>query len=211
MRIKVCGITNLADALNAADAGADALGFVFVESSPRWVSPATAGKIIDSLPPSVTPVAVVRSVSAVALKALVEQLGVRTVQYHGDADPDIDDIPGITLVRALRVGDGFDPASVCAVRSTTVLLDSYVDGLEGGTGKAFDWGLARAAGANKKIIIAGGLHPDNVHEAISRARPYGVDASSRLESSPGKKDSNLVRLFVSRAREAFRTTTAEQP
>jgi len=190
MRIKICGITNSEDALLAAKLGADALGFIFYEKSPRYIAPAAAREIIAGLPPFVTPVAIVVDESAV--EELLVQSGCRVAQVHGTlADPEV----RAPIIRAIPVASREDlaplrdPAGICAF-----LLDAKAPGLHGGTGRAIDWTLAREATAfGTPIILAGGLSPENVAEAIRIAAPYAVDLNSGVESSPGKKDPDRLR------------------
>jgi phosphoribosylanthranilate isomerase len=202
-RIKICGITNEGDAGWAESCGADALGFVFADS-PRRLSFSRAARIIRSLGPYVTPVGVF---VAPLPDELAEGLrcGIRAVQIHGPLDAPLPELPRpIPIVRAVRVRG---PESVEALaglkpRPAAVLLDATREGVEGGTGRTFDWHLAVAAGRHGiPIILAGGLAGDNVAEAIRLVRPYGVDAASRLESAPGRKDPDLVAQFIGAIRQ----------
>jgi len=199
MRVKICGITNYEDAHLAVELGADALGFNFYEKSPRCIAPAAARKIIASLPPFVTPVAVVVNEPAVA--ELLARTGCRVAQVHGD--PGSVTYPLIRAVpMAARDDLAFlrDPAGACAF-----LLDAKVPGLHGGTGRTIDWTLAREATAfGTPIILAGGLNPDNVAEAIRVAAPYAVDLNSGVESSPDKKDPERLRAAFAAIRAVIR-------
>jgi phosphoribosylanthranilate isomerase len=203
-RIKICGITNEEDARFAEACGVDALGFVFADS-PRRISFARAGRIIRALGPFVMAVGVFVAPSPEELEEAVG-LGIRAVQIHGPPDAPMPDPPRhVPVIRALRVRG---PESVGAIpgirpRPAALLLDAFREGVEGGTGRTFDWDLAvSAAGHGIPIILAGGLADDNVREAVRRVRPYGVDASSRLESAPGRKDPDRVAHFVRAVREA---------
>jgi phosphoribosylanthranilate isomerase len=203
-RIKICGITNEEDAHHAEVCGADAVGFVFADS-PRRISFSRAGRIIRALGPFVVPVGVFVAPSPEELEEAVGR-GVRAVQIHGPPDAPMPEPPRhIPVIRALRV---HDPESIEAIprlkpRPAAVLLDAFREGVEGGTGRTFDWNLAvSAVRYTIPVILAGGLAHDNVKEAVRKVRPYGVDASSRLESAPGRKDPDLVARFIRAVREA---------
>lgn len=202
--VKVCGITNEDDARWAEANGADALGFVFAES-PRWISPAVTARIIGTLGPSITPVGVFAGPSPDELAAGL-RAGIRIAQIHAPPGWICPDIPtSLPIIRALRVRDPADIEAILTLVPTpwAVLLDTWQEGVEGGTGRTFDWHLAVCARRYEApIILAGGLADDNVGEAIRLVRPYGVDASSRLESAPGRKDRALVARFIEAARQA---------
>jgi phosphoribosylanthranilate isomerase len=214
--IKICGMTNLEDALVAVDAGADAVGFVFYEKSPRCVSVETAREICEKLPGSVEKVGVF--VGASPLTANVsEQAGLTVAQIYTHAQPALTDeylkslpckvIPAISLG---AVGEnalcGFRVSSKPRTQVVAALIDSGNSGSPGGTGKPFDWhamsDLAHLAGVN--LVVAGGLRPDNVGEAMRLFKPWGVDVVSGVEASPGKKDPEKVRAFVRAVREMDR-------
>jgi len=190
MRVKICGITNSEDALLAAKLGADALGFNFYEKSPRYIAPAAARDIIAKLPPFVTPVAIVVNEPAVA--ELLAATGCRVAQVHGilaDSEVRAPIIRAIPVAAREDLAPLRDPAGALAF-----LLDAKAPGLHGGTGRTIDWTLAREAVAfGTPIILAGGLNPENVADAISIAAPYAVDLNSGVESAPGKKDPELLR------------------
>ena len=197
-RVKICGITNIEDALHAEACGADALGFVFAES-PRRIDAARAGEIIARLGPFITPVGVFVDPTEDEVSGAAES-GIRIAQIHGavggENSPLLHVLP---TIRALQVRDAQSLAPIPAFcpRPKAVLLDAYWEGLEGGTGKTFDWELAASASRfGIPIVLAGGLDEENVSEAIARVRPYGVDASSRLEASPGRKDPSKVERFI---------------
>ncbi len=205
VKVKICGITRAEDAVAAAEAGADAIGLVFADS-PRRVSVAQAQDIIAVLPPFVTPVALVVNESPGSILGKCEILGVRTVQLHGDEPPKAArDLAaaGLRVIRAFRIGAEADLEALRDYPANAYLLDSKVAGRLGGTGVALDWELAARATAIGRIILAGGLTPDNVAEAIRRVRPYAVDVSSGVESAPGKKDPSKLRAFVAAARAAL--------
>ncbi len=191
MIVKVCGITNLADALEAAEAGATALGFNFYDRSPRYVAPEAAQPILDCLPSSVLKVGVFVNAPAKVVAALAGALGLDVVQLHGDP---VEFPEGLRAWRAVAATPELDLARLDAGPVEAVLLDAPAGGLWGGTGKTFPWELVR--GARHRIILAGGLDAENVREAIAATRPWGVDACSKLESAPGKKDHDRMRRFI---------------
>ncbi len=204
MKVKLCGITSLGDALAACDAGADALGFNFAAEARarnRYIDPDAAMKIIEQLPPFVATVAVTVNE---ALARLEEYLRfVDTVQLHGEEGPELCAALSKRPIKAFRVGAGFAPESMLAYRASAYLLDASVPGARGGTGQTGDWELARrAVETGRPIVLAGGLTPENVAEAIRCVRPHGVDTASGVESAPGKKDHERIRLFVRNAKQA---------
>jgi phosphoribosylanthranilate isomerase len=199
MKVKVCGITCYEDAAMALDQGVDALGFNFYRPSPRYIEPAAARAIIQRLPPFSVSVglfvnAVVEEVAEIAAFA-----GVQVVQLHGDETPDycrrLADRP---LLKVLRIGSDSIPNNLQEYPVRAFLLDAKDDALLGGTGKSFDWRLARTI--HYPIVVAGGLRPDNVREAIRITTPYGVDVCSGVESRPGKKDAGLLMEFMNEVR-----------
>jgi len=195
-RIKICGITCTEDALLAADLGADAIGFVFAES-PRRVPPERAAEVVRALPPFVSAVGVFVNEPTGQILRLVEQCGLDTVQLHGDESPaQARELAGVKVIRAVRVRDESSLADLADWHVSAFLLDTYVESARGGTGKTFNWDLAKAARLPAPIILAGGLNPDNIGKAIETVRPYGVDVSSGVEAKPGRKDPELLkRLF----------------
>lgn len=204
IRVKVCGITNLEDALVAALAGADALGFNFWPRSPRYIAPRAAADIIAQLPPLVTSVAVVVDEPPAQVARLARRSGVRAVQLHGQESPqDVAALAadGFAVLKAVRVGRDFRPQQLRSyVGVDAFLLDTEVKGRRGGTGKSFDWKKARAANRYGRVLLAGGLTVENVGEAVAQARPYGVDVCSGVERRPGNKDHDLLREFIRRAK-----------
>jgi phosphoribosylanthranilate isomerase len=206
VRIKICGLTNLDDARAAVDAGADALGFIFFPGSPRYITPAAAAHIIAQLPPFVSTVGVFVDEPAVSLQETANAVGINAIQLHGNESPDYcDSIPRdrFRVIKAFRVKDQSSLASLKDFRASTFLLDSYVPGQLGGTGAKFNWDLAiQASRFGTPIILAGGLVPENIRDAVAKVTPYGVDVSSGVESAPGKKDHNKVRAFIAAARSA---------
>ncbi len=194
--MKICGITNGDDALWAAAQGADALGFIFYPKSPRFVAPDQASEIVAALPPFVTPVGVFVNEPREQVEAIARQVGLRTVQLHGDESPDACGGYPLPVIKAVRVGEDFNPGSLEAYPVDTFLLDTDKKGLYGGSGETFDWSIARQAKRFGRIILSGGLGPDNVSEAVRQVQPYAVDCGSGVEAEPGKKDKNRVREFI---------------
>lgn len=196
VRIKICGMTNRDDALCAADWGADALGFIFYEKSPRYISPDQAGAVIAALPPFVTPVGVFVNASEAHIDAVVKLAGLRAIQLHGDEPPAACLGHSVPVIRALRVGPDFDPETMRMYLVDTFLLDTAKAGQYGGTGEAFDWSKAIAAKPYGRIVLSGGLNPGNVARAIEMVAPYAVDVGSGVEAEPGKKDHGKLKRFL---------------
>ena len=192
MIVKVCGITDEQDARAAMEAGANALGFNFWPRSPRYLTPDAASQFVSRLP-GVLKVGVFVDSSAIEIAEIADSVGLDVVQLHGAAVPP----EGVRFWRAVAVRAGFDSASLVEDGAEAFLLDAPAGTLRGGTGSTFDWSLVGAA--PRKIIVAGGLDSSNVALAISTARPWGVDACSRLESAPGKKDNAKVAAFCAAA------------
>ncbi len=197
VRVKICGITNLDDALQAVQAGADALGFVFYRESPRVVTPDEAGAIIRRLPPFVTPVGVFVNARADEVSEAVARSGVRVLQFHGGETPEFCRSFGLPYVKAFRVRD---LASLDCMEhypdAAAFLLDAYSEDAFGGTGRTFNWDAAIYAKRFGRIILAGGLTPDNVARAAGHVMPYAVDVSSGVEAAKGKKDHEAVKKFI---------------
>jgi len=197
VRSKICGITRLEDALAAAEAGADAIGLVFYAKSPRAVDIATAREIVSGLPPFVTSVGLFVNASRCELNEILEALPLDLLQFHGDETPA--DCEGFhrPYIKALRVRPGDDIEAACQryASASGVLLDTYVAGVPGGTGEAFDWSLVPAR-LSKPVILAGGLSPDNVSDAIARVKPWAVDVSGGVEAAKGIKDPARIAAFL---------------
>jgi phosphoribosylanthranilate isomerase len=196
-RVKICGITNREDAQLAAKLGADALGFIFYPKSPRHVAPEAAREIIAHLPPFVAAVGVVVDEAADAVRDLAARVGLDWVQLHGQETPDYCRSLGLKVVKGFRIKDAGSLAELAPYRGAVqaMLLDTYKRGQAGGTGESFDWRLARDAKAYGPIILAGGLTPDNVAQAIRVAQPQAVDTASGTEANPGRKDPDKLRAF----------------
>lgn len=196
VRVKICGITNIDDALNAVQLGADALGFVFAPS-PRQVVASKIKVIIEKLPPWVSAVGVFVNEKPERVLQIVNQTGLDWVQLHGEESPDYCRELGLKVIKSLRVKDRSSLGKIPEFSVSGILLDTYDPALFGGTGKGFNWDLGvEAKKFDKPIILAGGLNPENVAEAISKVQPYGVDVSSGVESSPGKKDYEKMKQFM---------------
>ena len=203
--VKICGVTNLEDALLCVGAGADMLGFNFYPRSPRYVAPADARRITERLPTSVTSVGVfVNEGSPRRVEEIAAQAGVMAVQLHGDEPAAYcRALRGRFVIKALRVSPDFEPESALTCGAQSVLLDAYSKDLYGGTGDVFDWSAARAVRALvPRLFLAGGLGPENAAEAVRAVSPYAVDACSLLERAPGAKDAARVRAFVAAVRRA---------
>jgi phosphoribosylanthranilate isomerase len=199
VKVKICGITNAEDARESVAAGADALGFIFVEGTPRYVAPDVAAAIIAELPPFVTPVGVFWDHAPGHVKALAEQCGLGALQFHGDEPPEA--LAGYRLptIKTIKVAGPADLARMQAYRVSAFLLDSPARWSEGEARAPISWALARAAAARAPVILSAGLTPDNVREAVRGARPYAVDVNSGVEARPGKKDPDKVRRFIAAA------------
>ena len=181
----------------AADLGADALGFIFVPSSPRYIPPEKAAAITAHLPESLVRVGVFVNAGRREILETVEKAGVNCLQLHGDESPD--DVKDFTLPvwKAFRISDRFDPQELDAYSAEAYLLDTFSPDSYGGTGRTFDWNIARRLNTGRKIILSGGLNPENIARAVEHIRPYGVDVNSGVEQQPGKKNAELLRrLFV---------------
>lgn len=200
--VKICGITNLEDARFAASVGANAVGFVFHKGSDRYVSPDRVRAISDRLPQHLTKVGVFVNADRKTIIETARAAGLSAVQLVGDEGPD--DLYGFewSVIKVFRMRPGADVDSLKPFVVDAILLDAYKEGAYGGTGKTFDWNLALQAKQYGRIILAGGLTPDNVGAAVRFVRPYGVDVSSGVEARPGKKDPGLVREFLAQARNA---------
>jgi phosphoribosylanthranilate isomerase len=201
--VKICGITNLEDALLSAAAGADALGFNFYRPSPRYIEPLAAREIIDRLPGNVLTVGVfVNEPTPEAVERIASDAGVAAVQLHGDESPEYcRALRSRYVIKVLTAGNDFEPQRALDYEVQVIMLDTFDPQLRGGTGRVMDWSLARKMRALvPKFFMAGGLSPENVQRAITAVSPYGVDACSALEIIPGKKLPDRVEAFVKAAR-----------
>lgn len=200
VKIKICGITNIDDALAAAEAGAEALGFNFYKKSPRYVAPSTAREIVSQLPPFVLPVGLFVNEREERIREIISETGMQAAQLHGDEGPEFCQCLGVRVIKAFQVKDKESLKHMAHYRVSAFLLDSYNDKLRGGTGVTFDWHLAVVAKTFGRIILAGGLTPENVGEAVRLVQPYAVDTASGVEKSPGIKDHAKIRKFIQEAR-----------
>jgi phosphoribosylanthranilate isomerase len=204
VKVKICGITNLADGLAAAEAGADALGFVFCAQSPRLIAPESAAEIIRQLPPYVVKVGLFVNAPEDDVLHTIAVCGLNVLQFHGDESPEYCLQFGLMTMKAFRIRDAESLNHLEKYPTDAWLLDAYTPGKLGGTGHAFDWSLAvEARGRGRPIFLAGGLNPGNVAEAVRQVRPYGVDVSSGVEAAPGRKDHDKVRAFIRAAKSAL--------
>lgn len=203
VRSKICGITRIEDALAAVEAGADAIGLVFYGKSPRAVSIEQAAVILHALPPFVTSVGLFVDMPRDELQQLLQRLPLDLLQFHGDESPADCEGHGRPYIKALRVRPGEDVAAAMApyAGARGILLDTFVEGVPGGTGASFDWSLV-PENAAKPIILAGGLDAGNVATAIRQVRPYAVDVSGGVEANKGIKDAGKIRAFVRAVRDA---------
>jgi phosphoribosylanthranilate isomerase len=201
--VKICGITSETDALAATEAGADALGLMFYEPSPRNVSLKVASEIARQLPPFMIKVGVfVNAPEDLVLRAIGE-CGLNIVQFHGDETPDYCQLFPVMTIKAFRIRDAESLKSLPDYKADAWLLDAYVADKLGGTGAKFNWDLAvEAQKLGRPIFLAGGLTPENVADAVRQVHPYAVDVSSGVEASPGKKDHEKVRKFIQEAKAA---------
>jgi len=199
-RVKICGITTVEDGLHAVRCGADALGLVFYAKSPRCVDPQRARQIVAALPPLVTTVGLFVNHSAEEISQIAHFCGLDVLQLHGDETPDQCQLPPWRVIKALRVRDEASLADLAAYRVSSLLLDAWQVDSYGGTGHRFNWQLAAPIAQQRPIILAGGLTPANVAEAVRTVRPYGVDVSSGVECAPGCKDPELVAAFIRNAK-----------
>ena len=202
MFIKVCGLTRQADALVAVEAGATALGFVFWPQSPRFVSPATARAIVSTLPPGILSVGVFVNETVDGIRAAVAASGIGMVQLHGDEGSSYAAALACPLIRACGV-DEAEAAIAAWPGDVTLLVDARDPVRRGGTGRQVDWSRAAGIAQRRRMLLAGGLTPENVSAAIRAVRPYGVDVSSGVEAAPGVKDAGKVARFVASARAAL--------
>ena len=200
-RVKICGITNLEDALMACRHGADALGFVFYEKSPRYVSPAVANSIVSQLPLFVTPVALFVDADVSLINSVINGSSRWAIQFHGNEHESECTSYQRPYMKALRIQQGDDVVSLVDQYPSAgaILLDAYKAGIPGGTGEVFDWSLV-PDDLSKPIVLAGGLTSDNVEQAIKQVKPYAVDVSGGVELSKGIKSESKVKEFISGAK-----------
>jgi phosphoribosylanthranilate isomerase len=214
VKVKVCGITSYEDAAMAIDMGVDALGFNFYNKSPRYIAPADAREIADKLPPFTSLVGLfVNELNLDVVRSVADMVKLTIIQLHGNEGPNYcSQLHPWRLIKAMRVGDNFDVSHVKDFPVSAILLDNYSADAYGGTGHLFDWGVAvQAKQYAKRIILAGGLTPENIVSAIRIVKPYGLDVCSGVESAPGRKDRVRLQNFmqeVQRGRQEIMKSTS---
>ena len=207
VQVKICGITNWTDARRAVDFGADFLGFNFYRKSPRYVAPGRARKIVRRLPKRVAAVGVFVNEREERILRIARAVGLDYLQLHGDENPEAASRLArfFPVIEAARIGNEFRPAQLAKFhRARAFLLDGFKPGLLGGTGKTFDWKIARSVGSHRRVFVAGGIAPENVARAVRVARPYAVDVCSGVESRPGKKDPSKLHALMGAVHSARR-------
>jgi phosphoribosylanthranilate isomerase len=196
-RIKICGITRYEDAKAAASIGADAVGFIFYEKSPRFIAPEAAAAIIAQLPPFISRVGVFVDEHPERVIAIARTAGIDTLQLHGMEPPSYCAMMPLPVIKAFSVDTGTDLSILDRYRTAGFLLDTWSPEHRGGTGRSFDWSIAaQACRKSDRIILAGGLNPGNIEEALSSVHPYGVDINSGVEIRPGEKNPHKMRQIV---------------
>jgi len=201
-RVKICGITCAEDAEAAVAAGAHALGFVFVPGTPRFIPPTAAAAVITALPPFVSAVGVFVNQPLAEVVATAGRCGLHLIQLHGEESEAFARQLPLPVIRALRVRDAQSLAVLDDYPARAFLLDAFVPGVAGGTGRTFPWEIAAARASVAPIILSGGLTPETVGGAIKHVRPYAVDVSSGVESHPGRKDLQKLKEFMDHVRRA---------
>lgn len=201
VKIKICGITNIEDALFAANCGADALGFIFFKGSPRYIEISSTKKIISHLPPFLTTVGVFVNEEPEEIRKIMQYVGLDVAQLHGDESPETcNTLPRV--IKAFRINTFNDLATLSKYKVSAYLLDTYSPEQYGGTGKTFDWDIAVEAKKYGPLILSGGLNVGNVEQAIQKVKPYAIDVCSGIEQSKGKKDLKKMREFIIKAKYA---------
>lgn len=200
VKVKVCGMTSLKDALVAVEGGADAVGFIFYKKSPRSVTMKTVREIVLELPPFVDTVGVFVDETAEQINKIADYCNLDIIQLHGDESPTFCKKIRRKVIKAFRIKDMQSVKKISSFQVSGFLLDTFSENLHGGTGKVFDWNLVLPAKKFGPVIMAGGLTPNNVQQAVRQIRPYGVDVCSGVESEPGIKDHKKVRAFLNNAK-----------
>jgi phosphoribosylanthranilate isomerase len=201
VKVKICGITCVADGLAAAEAGADMIGLMFAEKSPRHISLKVAAEIASAVPPFVMKVGVFVNPTEELVMRAISECGLSLLQFHGDETPEFCTQFGLMCMKAFRIRDAESLKELPKFQTDAYLLDAYSPEARGGTGEKFNWDLAiEAQKFGKPIFLAGGLTPENVADAVRKVNPFGVDVSSGVESAPGKKDTAKVRTFIAAVR-----------
>jgi phosphoribosylanthranilate isomerase len=205
VKVKICGITNWTDARRAVEAGADFLGFNFYPKSSRYIAPAAARRIVKRLPDAVASVGVFVNEPEPEMLAIAQQVGLDYVQLHGDETAEVVSRMrrSFRVIKAIRVRNTFRVSQLANFkRASSILLDGFDVHLRGGTGKTFNWKLAKSAARKRQIFLAGGLTPENAAQAVSATRPFAIDVCSGVELRPGKKDAARMRALVAAVRPA---------
>ncbi len=203
IRVKICGITSREDAWAAVKAGADALGFIFVKGTPRWIEPEAAAVIAAEIGPFIATVGVFLDRPVEEVEGIAAACGLSLAQLHGSEPPEECARLRLPFVKSIRVQREDDLAALSKYsRAKAYLLDAYDADRPGGTGRTFPWEIAAKAARTARIVLSGGLTPDNVAQAVLRVRPYAVDVSSGVEASPGRKDHRKMREFIDQAKKA---------
>lgn len=198
--VKICGLTNLDDTLDAVELGADFLGFNFYPDSPRYIDPVLAVNILDDIPSNIQKVGIFVNADPQYVIDLTLDLELDLIQFHGDETPEYCNAIGHPWMKAFRLKDEKDLASISQYDCDWCLVDAHVEKAFGGTGIVSDWDLAREAKKFKPLFLSGGLNPQNIEMAISSVKPYAVDVASGVESSPGKKDYAKMEEFILRVK-----------
>jgi phosphoribosylanthranilate isomerase len=198
IKVKICGITNLEDALNSVKAGCNALGFVFYRKSPRYITPKKASRIIKHIPAHILKIGVFVNTEEKIVKRIARLCNLDMLQFHGNESPEFcKKFNGYKIIKAFRVKDKIDPRKILKYKTLAYLFDTFVNSKSGGTGKNFNWKLVRHIdGLTRPVFLSGGLNAENVRKAIEIVHPGWVDVSSSVEIKPGKKDGKKVRKFI---------------
>jgi phosphoribosylanthranilate isomerase len=201
-RVKICGITTAEDATDAVEAGADALGFVFVPGTPRAVPPEAVERIVAALPPFIATTGVFVDRPLQEILEIAALCRLQAIQLHGEEAAEVARSIPVKVIKAIRVKDAESLRLLATYPAHAFLLDAFVEGRPGGTGSVLPWDLAMQVKGQARIILSGGLRPDSVHQAVRLVRPYAVDVSSGVEIRPGRKDRQKVREFIAAVRRA---------
>ncbi|MBF0532433.1 MAG: phosphoribosylanthranilate isomerase [Candidatus Omnitrophica bacterium] len=208
VKIKICGLTNIDDAAKSVYYGATALGFNFYKKSPRYVSPSKVRRIVEALPPLVTPVGIFVNQKERAIREILKFTRIATVQFHGEEDQVFcKRFSDVKVIKAFRVGPGFDPESVKKFKVDAYLFDTFQADQIGGTGKTFSWEVISAVKWDRPVILSGGLNHENVFQAVAAVKPYAVDVASGVEKMPGIKNHRMIQAFC----EAVHFLSEKQP
>ena len=198
IKVKICGLTNLEDALFCGSAGADAIGFIFYEKSPRYITPAKAAQIIDQLPSYITPVGVFVNEKRPTIERIIDETGIRSIQLSGDERPNDCGGYSVKVVKSFRIRNSSEVEQVKDYKISAAMLDGASDDSYGGSGMLPDFAIALEMKTYHPLFLAGGLNPDNVIQAVQQVQPYAIDVNSGVEYSPGKKDHSKVALLFER-------------